>query len=287
MNNSPLKELKHKVFQSGDPSYLYIGINVIIFVVFALINIPFFLSGNGSIAGGDWIREYFGFPASLVKLPTRFYTILTYQFFHGGFFHLLFNMLWLFWMGRIFLDFLKPRQFHFVYLAGGFTGALLYLLAYNIFPVFASSAGATVIGSSASVMAIVVATATLVPDYSIRLLFLGDLKLKFLAIAYVVLNLIGIGTADAGGSFAHIGGMIMGFTFIKLLQNGNDLSNIFKKKPKLRVVKKDPAKPSFVKKKETTVDQKEIDAILDKISKTGYDKLTREEKETLFKASKH
>lgn len=286
MNNNLFKDLKYKVFQSGNPVYFYIGINVIIFVVFALINIPFFLSGNGGGIYSGWIREYAGFPADLAKLPSRFYTILTYQFFHDGLLHILFNMLWLFWMGRIFLDFLKPRQFHFVYLAGGFAGALLYLLAYNVFPVFATALPqATIIGSSASVMAVIVAAATLVPDYSIRLLFLGDVKLKYLALAYIVLNLIGMATTDAGGSFAHLGGAVLGFTYIKLLRRGTDWSSLFKSKPKLKVVRNEFAKQGA--KRADAVNQEEIDRILDKISKSGYDKLNKEEKETLFKASKH
>ncbi|WP_316813668.1 rhomboid family intramembrane serine protease [Pedobacter heparinus] len=286
MNNNLIKDLKYKVFQSGNPVFLYIGINVLIFVAFALINIPFFLSGNGGGIYSGWIREYAGFPADIAKLPARFYTILTYQFFHDGLLHILFNMLWLFWMGRIFLDFLKPRQFHFVYLAGGFAGALLYLLAYNVFPVFASSVSqATVIGSSASVMAIIVSSATLVPDYSIRLLFLGDVKLKCLALAYIVLDLIGIATTDAGGSFAHLGGAVLGFSYIRLLKGGTDWSKLFKRKPKLKVVRNEFAKQGT--KKADAVNQEEIDRILDKISKSGYDKLNKEEKETLFKASKH
>lgn len=286
MNNNLIKDLKFKVFQSGNPIFLYIGINTLIFVAFALINIPFFLSGNGAGVYSGWIREYAGFPADLAKLPTRFYTILTYQFFHAGLLHILFNMLWLYWMGRIFLDFLKPRQFHFVYLTGGFAGALLYLLAYNVFPVFATAVSqATVIGSSASVMAVIVASATLVPDYSIRLLFLGDIKLKYLALAYIVLDLIGIASADAGGSFAHLGGAILGFGYIRLLKSGTDWSNLFKRKPKLKVVRNESARQGA--KKADAVNQEEIDRILDKISKSGYDKLNKEEKETLFKASKH
>jgi membrane associated rhomboid family serine protease len=294
MNNNILSDLKVKVFQSGNPSFLYIGINALIFIVVTLINVPFFLSGNGGLIYDDFIREYFAFPADILDEPLRFYTILTYQFFHDGFFHVLFNMLWLYWMGRIFLDFLKPRQFHFVYLVGGFVGALLYALAFNIFPVFRTIAGANIIGSSAAVMAVVVATATLVPNYSISLLLFGEVKLKYLAIAYVVLDLIGTTSANAGGSFAHLGGALFGFIYIRMLQNGNDWSTIFKKKPKLKVVKNEP-RPSrhddtnrrSVRKHEGYVDQREIDAILDKISKTGYDKLSKEEKETLFKASKH
>lgn len=286
MNSNLLKDLKFKVFQSGNPVFFYIGINVIIFVVIALLNIPFFLSGKGGIAYDALVREYAGFPAALSKLPFRFYTIITYQFFHDGLWHILFNMLWLFWMGNIFIDFLKPRQFHFVYLAGGVVGALFYLIAYNIFPVFAGVLPvATVIGSSAAVMAVIVATATLLPDYSMRLLFLGDVKLKYLALAYIVLDLIGIASKDAGGSFAHIGGAVLGFTYIKLLKGGADWSKIFKRKPKLKVVKNENAKPGN-RKPADGVNQEEIDRILDKISKTGYDKLTRQEKETLFKASK-
>ncbi|MEJ7557506.1 MAG: rhomboid family intramembrane serine protease [Pedobacter sp.] len=294
MNNNIFSDLKVKVFKSGDPSFLYIGINTLIFIVVALINVPFFLSGNGGLIYDDFIRNYFAFPADIFSQPWKFYTILTYQFFHDGFFHVLFNMLWLYWLGRIFLDFLKPRQFHFVYLFGGVLGAIVFALAFNIFPVFRNIPGATIIGSSAAVMAIVVATATLVPNFSISLLLFGEVKLKYLAVAYVVLDLIGSSSANAGGSFAHLGGALFGFTYIRMLQNGNDWSTIFKKKPKLRVVKKDDrparhddANRSAARKNEGYIDQREIDAILDKISKTGYDKLSKEEKETLFKASNH
>jgi membrane associated rhomboid family serine protease len=294
MNNNIFSDLKVKVFQSGDPSFLYIGINALIFVVVALINVPFFLSGNGGLIFDDFIREYFAFPANIIYEPLHFYTILTYQFFHDGFFHVLFNMLWLYWMGKIFLDFLKPRQFHFVYLAGGFLGAILFALAFNIFPVFRNISDATILGSSAAVMAIVVATATLVPNYSITLLLFGEVKLKYLAIAYVILDLIGSTSANAGGSFAHLGGAFFGFAYIRSLQNGNDWSSIFKKRSKLKVVKdskrstqRDEAMRATARKNEGYIDQREIDEILDKISKTGYDKLSKEEKDTLFKASKH
>jgi len=294
MNNNILSDLKVKVFQSGDPSFLYIGINTLVFLIVALLNVPFFLSGNGGLIFDDFIRNHFAFPADILAQPLRFYTLLTYQFFHDGIFHVLFNMLWLYWMGRIFLDFLKPRQFHFVYLTGGFVGAVLFALAFNIFPVFRDISGATIIGSSAAVMAIVVAAATLVPNYTIRLLLFGEVKLKYLALAYVLLDIIGSTSANAGGSFAHLGGAIFGFLYIKMLQNGQDWSIIFKKKPKLKVVKNDQRSNRNedtsrrpVRKSESFFDQREVDAILDKISKTGYDKLSKEEKETLFKASKH
>ncbi|MCD0487900.1 rhomboid family intramembrane serine protease [Pedobacter sp. MC2016-14] len=297
MNNNIFQELKFKVFKSGNPVAFYIGINVIIYVLTALIGVGIML-GKGSLDLDELIREYFGFPSSFAALPLRFYTLLTFQFFHQGFLHLLFNMLGLFWLGQIFLDFLKPRQFHFVYLFSGASGALVFLLGFNVFPVFAAAAGsATIIGASASVMGIVVATATLLPNYAIRLILFGDVKLKYLALAYVVLDLIGIGSANAGGSFAHLGGALFGFMYIKMLQNGTDWSTIFntsqwfKKKSKLKVVKNENYRSSVNTRNRSEasdkVNQQVIDSILDKISKSGYDKLSKEEKETLFKASKH
>jgi len=290
MNKTLFEDLKYKVLHSGNPIFLYIGINTFIFVLIAFITVAIFLSGNSAAGLQTFINEYFAFPVALEKLPYRFYTIITYQFFHSGVFHLLFNMLWLYWLGRIFLDFLKPRQFHFVYLAGGIAGALLFSLAFHLFPVFEKNiAGASVIGSSGAVMAIVVATATLMPNFSIRLLFLGDVKLKYLALAYVVLDIIGVASVNAGGSFAHLGGAVLGFSYIKALKSGYDWSNIFKRRPKvpnMKVNKNENYKRSSSSKADV-VAQAEIDAILDKISKSGYDKLSKEEKETLFKASKH
>ena len=186
-------------------------------------------------------------------------------------------------MGQIFMDFLNKRQFIFAYLSGGVFGALLYVLAYSTIPVFTNNAlNSILLGSSASVMAIVVATATLVPDFTIRLMLFGTVRLKYLALAYFVLDIIGMGGGNPGGSIAHIGGAIMGFIFIKQLQNGNDLSKIFTKRSKLKVVKR----AGNQSENNNFTDQDTIDSILDKISKSGYDSLSKTEQEQLFKASK-
>ncbi|MGF1923776.1 MAG: rhomboid family intramembrane serine protease [Bacteroidia bacterium] len=280
MNRGIWDELKAKFLKSGSPAMLYIGINVLIFLIASLLEVGFAISANRGWVASQ-IQEYFAFPSTVSLLPLKFYTILTYQFFHDGIFHVLFNMLWLYWIGQIFLDFLKPRQFHFVFQGGVILGALTFLLLFNIVPAF-SAQQATLIGSSAGVMAILVATATLVPDYSIRLLLIGDLKLKYLILAYILLDIMGVAGTNAGGSIAHLGGALFGFMFVKLLQRGKDWSTIFKRKPKLKVVKSNAPR-----KAEPILNQQEIDAILDKISKSGYDQLTREEKETLFKASKN
>jgi len=283
MNNT-FKDLKYKVFQSGNPLFFYIGINVMLFLITAIIGVIVFL-GRIPIDFDLWLREYVGLPASISKLPERFYTIFTYMFFHDGILHILFNMLGLFWFGNIFMNFLKSRQFHFVYLAGGLFGGLFAIAILNIFPVYSGGlAGVTIVGASAAVMAIIFAAATLVPNYTIMLLFFGEVKIKWIAIVYFILDFIAIGSVNAGGSLAHIGGALLGFTFIKSLQSGRDWSKLFERKPKLKVVRneKPVKKPEF----KGGVSQQEIDAILDKISTSGYDKLTAVEKEKLFKASK-
>lgn len=277
-----LEDIKFKVFKSGNPVFLYMGINIAIFIVVSLVSVICFFTGYQGLIE-SLVNKYLAFPSNPTLWLTRFYTPLSYQFFHADIFHILFNMLWLYWMGQLFLDFSKPRQFHFVYIGGGIVGAILYALMYNLIPVFQSVVStSTVIGSSAAVMAIFVAIATLVPDYTIRLLLIGNVKLKYLVLAYIVLDIIAMKSYNAGGSIAHLGGALFGFIYIKLLQSGTDLSAIFKKKPKLRVVRNEAPK-----KNTAAINQKEIDAILDKISKTGYDKLTREEKEILFNASKN
>jgi len=283
MNNT-IRDLKYKIFQSGNPLYFYIGLNTLIFLVTAIIAVILFL-GNSGFEMSEWIRAYFGLPALFSALPSRFYTVITYMFFHEGFLHLLFNMLGIFWFGNIFMNFLKARQFHFVYIAGGIVGAVIYVLGLNILPVFSTGlAGQTVIGSSAAVMAIIVATATLIPNYSIMLLFFGEVKIKWIAIAYFLISFLGLSSGNAGGNLAHIGGALLGFLYINRLQNGSDWSKIFERKPKLKVVKND--KPVTKKPVFNEVSQQEIDDILDKISSSGYDKLSATEKEKLFKASK-
>lgn len=282
MKKSIIGELYFKAFRSGNSLFLLIGINVLVFLAINLFSLGEFLSG-GQGAGTKWILQHISIPAFYGDIPYKFWTILTYMFVHRDFFHVLFNMLWLYWMGLIFMDFLNKRQLVFTYLSGGISGAILYLLAYNLIPVFINNAANSILlGASASVMAIVVATATLVPDYTIRLMLFGNVKLKYLALAYFFLDIISMNGANPGGSIAHIGGAIMGFIFIKQLQNGNDLSKLFQRKAKLKVVKNTSSKSS----KNDFSDQALIDSILDKISKSGYDSLSKEEKEQLFKASK-
>ena len=282
MKRSISNELWYKVVQSGSRLNLFIGINAAIFVLLGLLAVAEFLFTGGAPLA-DWLTLQLSVPAYLPSLAEKFWTPFTYMFAHRELFHFFFNMLWLYWMGRIFEDFLNKRQFTFTYLAGGIAGAVLFIIAYNIFPAFKETVALSppLIGASASVMAIVVATATLLPDYSISLLFFGAVRLKFLVLVYVLLDVIGIAGLNAGGSIAHLGGALFGFIFIKQLQAGHDWSKIFDRKKRLRVIKNDTRS----KQASSVPDQEVIDNILDKISRSGYDSLTKKEKEQLFKAS--
>jgi membrane associated rhomboid family serine protease len=247
-----------------------------------------------------YIVEYLALPASFGELVYRPWTILTYMFLHIDIFHILFNMLWLYWFGKIFLGYLNPRQLLSTYLLGGIAGGLLYMISYNIFPVFADSMFLSrALGASASVMAIVTAISFYVPNYTIHLLFLGRIKILYLAIALFVIDFFMIRSSNSGGHIAHIGGALWGFAFAYYFRRGKDIGKMFhidlKKitRPFMKE-KESPFKNVYSNKRPMTDEdynkarleqEKKIDEILEKISKSGYESLTTEEKDLLFKSS--
>ena len=278
------EEIRTQVFRSGNRLNMLIGINVIVFLFLSLLGVVEMLTTRNAVISAT-LNDYLAVPSYLPKLLIRFWTPLTYMFLHSGFFHILFNMLWFYWMGGIFQEYLGGKKLVDLYIIGGLAGAFLYVLFYNVFPLFADvKTVSTTVGASAAVMAIIVATATLLPDYTIQLLFLGSVKLKWIALFYVLFDLISITGPNAGGEISHIGGAIAGFFYIKHLQGNTALGRAFERfsKPKtLHVVSKNYAKNSTVRPKE-----EEIDSILDKISQSGYASLSKKEKEILFNASK-
>lgn len=284
--NTLWQQIANKTFKSTSKLYLLIAINV---AVFLAINLPSVF--EQLIAQTDFIQtyttDYLAMPAYLPKLVIRFWTPVSYQFMHAGILHILFNMLWLFWMGQIFEEFLGNKRTVGLYLLGGLFGAAFFAASYNLFPFFTSGNAAlsgVVVGASASVMAIIVGTATIVPNYTIQLLLFGSVKLKWLVLVYVLIDLLGVTGPNAGGQIAHLGGALFGFVYVKQVQKGNDwiasISGLFKRKSKLKVVANNKDKQPAGKPR-----QEEIDRILDKISATGYEKLTKQEKEILFRAS--
>ncbi|MGN6178775.1 MAG: rhomboid family intramembrane serine protease [Mucilaginibacter sp.] len=277
--------------RSGSRLYLLITINVAVFLV---INIPavfelLFTRGHSSFIS-YFANEYLDLPADLHKLPSRFWTPFTYMFMHAGIWHIAINMLWLYWMGQIFEEYLGNKRILGLYLMGGLAGALFYVASFNLLPVFRDLVHTSVIvGASAGVMAIVTAAATLLPDYSIPLILIGPVKLKWLALFLVIIDFLMIIESNPGGEISHLGGALLGFVYIKRLQKGSDwiaiISNLFKRGPrlsKLKVVARNTAKKNASKPR-----QEEVDRVLDKISVSGYDSLNKEEKEILFRASKN
>ena len=267
------KDIQFKMMKSDSRINLLIGINIIVFL---LANIPF-----TSVLTNQYLLLFAAWP----ELLKHFWTPLSYMFMNEGFFPALFNMLWLYWMGRIFEEYLNHKRLIGLYIMGGLVGALLYIATYNILNAFnISLPDAGITGASVSIMSIMVATATLLPNYELSLIIIGRVKLKWICIIYVALALIGARN-NPGTEIAQIGGALLGFIFIKQLNNGNDwiksLNNLFIPKPKLKVVGNSgsPRKASGAPR------QEDVDRILDKISGSGYDSLTKQEKETLFRAS--
>src|SRR5688572_24631619 len=182
------------------------------------------------------IRHYFdvthwlAVPSGLPNLLTRPWTLLTYMFLHEDLLHILFNMLWLFWMGSIFLEYLGAKKLFSTYVLGGLSGALLYIVSYNTFPLFSNLGSIPMLGASASVLAITVGIATLLPDYTIRLLFFGNVPLKYLAAGTLALDLLSISSgSNPGGHIAHLGGALFGFFYIRSLRQGRDWAAGFNK----------------------------------------------------------
>lgn len=269
-------------------------INVAIFIIVKFIGVIYWLTQS---IGTNPLVKFLAVPADLSILAKKPWTIFTYMFLHEGFFHLFFNMIVLYFSGAIFLQYLSQRKLVSTYILGGIFGGLFYILTYNIFPVFSEvSQHSLALGASASVLAILVAAATYIPDYQVNMLIIR-LKLKHLAIILVILDFLSIQGDNPGGHIAHLGGALWGFLYIWILQHGTDIyaffNNFYFSNVKLR------KKSSFsgrTKKNgrplsdqeyndQRAVDQEIIDAILDKIAKKGYSSLSSKEKDILFKSS--
>jgi len=282
-----------RTFKQGSALTRLIYINLGVFLVLKLLGVIFYLAGIPV-----HLVEFLSVPSNVGVLLERFWTPFTYMFLHAGFLHLLFNILGLYWFGKLFLYHFEGEKLLSVYLLGGLSGALVYLLAFNIFPVF-TSVNAILLGASASVFAILVAIAVYVPQREIHLFFIGRFPLKYMAAFYVVLSIIGISASNPGGNLAHLGGAAWGWFYISQLRKGKDwgsglvayidkVAEWFKPKEKMKVTFKQQAPPrdDYEYNRQQNIQQEEINRILDKIAKSGYESLTKKEKEILFKQGK-
>ncbi|HYW94320.1 MAG TPA: rhomboid family intramembrane serine protease [Bacteroidales bacterium] len=273
---------------------IYVNLGVFLLIQIAMIFLHLFNAGDVLYEAINWL----GVPWDLHTLISRPWTIITYMFVHENFLHILFNLLWLYWFGKIFLSYLSERQLLSVYILGGIAGALLYIISYNIFPgLYQQNPAVIAIGASAAIMAIVIAIGTLMPDYKIYIVFLGPVKIIYVALAGFILSSLLDFSVNTGGKIAHIGGAAFGYFFTIRYKNGRDITMgfsrfidrifyIFRPRKKMRVTHKRTVSDDLEYNRMKMEKQQEIDRILDKISKKGYDSLSAEEKETLFKMNK-
>ena len=285
-------------YKRGDICIRFIYINVGICLITSLISVVWTLFNWGVPS----FLQYFQLPAWFSQFVKQPWSLFSYMFLHAGILHLLFNMLWLYWFGRMFLSLFSARHFRGLYLLGGICGGLLYMLAFNLFPYFNQFLyGSVLVGASASVLAVVVATAFRIPEYRVNFMFVGAVRLKYVALFVVLIDLLFVTSGNGGGHIAHLGGALAGWWFASSLEKGKDvtrwinncldtLSSGFQfkntpKKPKMKVNKGGKADDYDynARKKQQS---EEIDRILEKLKQSGYGSLTTEEKKRLFDASK-
>jgi len=291
-------EFKNAFQRSNNGHVQLIVLNIVCFLVLAVIMVFSTVSGFP-----DFFKSVFSqlaIPAQFSVFILKPWTIITHAFVHQltSVIHILFNMLALYWFGRLFIEYLGSDKLISVYVLGILAGAMSYLLVHNLVPYYVQQNNAIAFGASAAVNAVIVATATLLPDYTFFLLLIGPVRIKYIAMFYVVTSFIGTVGSNAGGDVAHLGGALMGFIYIKQLQVGVDwggwitatvdwIKSLFETRPKVKVTyRKEEPKTKKAAPIVNKASQEEIDSILDKISDRGYESLSKEEKEKLFNASK-
>ena len=255
-----------------------IYINVFFFLVLNIFSVIFSLL----LIDISSIKELLMLPSSTEEIIKKPWSLISYMFIHDNFIHLLFNLIWLHFGGKLFLQYLNQKQLLYTYVLGGLFGGIVFIIAFNNLPALIPySENAKALGASASVLAIFFAIATYIPNFQVSIPFIGFIKLKHIALIYIILDFLNIPNGNAGGHIAHLGGAIFGFFYVKQFTQKSAknkqnqflsyLKNIFN-------FQKSKNKKSYK--------MKEIDLILEKISKSGYNSLTKIEKELLFKSSK-
>lgn len=289
---SIIDEIKES-FKKGSVLTRLIYINLGVFLFIRILNVFFFLL-NKDFSLVNWLA----LPADINQLAYKPWTLITYMFLHFDFLHILFNILWLYWLGKIFLFYFNSKQLVGVYILGGVAGGIFFLAAYNLFPAFTEMVVfSRLLGASASVIAIVIAVAMWAPNHTINLLFIGPIRMKYIALVSLAMYVIGIASSNAGGNLAHLGGAFMGMLFVLQYRKNNDLTKgvssiltkgekLFKPKQKIKVTYKGTTVDDVEYNRQRNLKQEEINRVLEKISKSGYDSLTKEEKELLFKMGK-
>tara|TARA_Y100000385_G_scaffold274470_1_gene317705 strand:+ start:110 stop:940 length:831 start_codon:yes stop_codon:yes gene_type:complete len=255
-----------------------IYINVFSFLILNIFSVIF----NLLLIDISSIKELLMLPSSTEEVIKKPWSLISYMFIHDNFIHLLFNLIWLHFGGKLFLQYLNQKQLLYTYILGGLFGGILFIIAFNNLPALIPySENAKALGASASVLAVFFAIATYIPNFQVSIPFIGFIKLKHIALIYIILDFLNIPNGNAGGHIAHLGGAIFGFFYVKqfIQKSAKNKQNQFLSYLKnIFNFQKTNNKKSYK--------MKEIDLILEKISKSGYNSLTKIEKELLFKSSK-
>ncbi len=288
--------------RNGDPITRLIIINVVLFLICSVFRVITFLSGESDffVMVEIFIKNNLSLSLAFGGLVLKPWTLISYMFTHFSVMHIFWNMITLYWFGQLLSDYTSPKKLIPLYLLGGIVGAVLTIVVCAIIPAFRVFLGTPIIGASASVTAIIIATATLLPTVKLNMLFIGQVKLIYVALFVISIDMLNIASYDnIGGNLSHLGGAVMGFVFSTQYKKGRDLSRginkffewvigLLKRNPvprnKMKVAYKrgiSDEEYNYNKQKE----QEYVDSILDKISKSGYASLTKKEKERLFKAS--
>lgn len=259
----------------------------LIYINFAIFLFTLFVSVFKDLYRGqmNWVLEWFSLEDSFSSLLTKPWTIITYGFLHAEFLHVLLNLITLYFIGNLFITYFTQKQLLNFYLLGTFSGGLLYIISHNYFPLF-DGKSSILIGASAGISAIFIGITTYIPNYQLKLRFIGFVKLWNLAALWIGLDILALSGTNAGGHFAHLGGALFGFLYVnqvsdKKIKIWGKIASLFKSKKHLRTVYKSGKKSNL--NKSTSLTQQQIDGILDKISKSGYDTLSKAEKDFLFK----
>ena len=298
MYSSFWDNLKNAFNRRDNSLYKLMAINLIAFFILLISRVVLTLSGFGAVhkEGLKWIMM----PASLPTLAKQPWSIFTYFFLHEGLFHILSNLLFLYYFGLLIHQYLGSRKLTNLYILGGVFGAGFYVLMYNIAPYFSGAVDTSfMLGASVGVFAVVVGAATLAPQTTFVLFLLGPVKIVYIAAFYVLLSFANSIGENAGGEIAHLGGAMLGYGYIVALRRGWDLGipiqkvGLFfenlgtRRTPKVSYRRTTSSKPTGTNpEKKETLSQEEVDKILDKIADKGYEGLTKEEKRKLFEYSK-
>jgi membrane associated rhomboid family serine protease len=281
-------------FKNGNSLTHLIYINIGAFLLVNLISLIGLIGGFKDEWQNFYIHALY-LPSNFTEFLHKPWTLLTYMFMHADILHILFNLLWLYWLGQIFLEYLNSRQLTTVYLLGGISGAFLYMLMYNLFPSFQLYRfGSYLVGASAAIMAVVIAITVVAPDYVVQIFLIGPVRLKYIALFTILIDLLSIQSINAGGHISHLGGALFGLLFGLRIRKGKDITLgfskifmqkplLFKKKKNIKLIYRKPTN-DYEYNKQKAETQKEIDRILDKIAKGGYESLSKKEKDFLFKA---